>query len=45
MSNLVGSLTLFFSKFLRLLLNLGNGGKSLTVGCPRLEFLAILLRP
>ena len=38
-SNLVVSLTRYFSKFSRLLLNLGNGGKSLPVGCSRLEFL------
>ena len=42
--NLLGSLTRLFSKFSRLLLNLGNGGKSLPVGCSRLEFLALLLR-
>ena len=45
MSNLVGSLPYLFSKFSRLLSNLGIGGKGLPVGCSRLEILALILRP
>ena len=40
-SNLVGWLTRLFSTFWCLLPNLGSGGKSFSVGCSRLEFLAL----